>query len=219
MKKKLVCIFAHPDDETFMVGGTIAKLAKEYDIYVLCATKGEAGKNSDEETKRLGQMRAKELQNAADILGIKQVYFLGFKDGTLSNNLYHKLAEKIQKKLEQLRPDIILSNDPSGISGHIDHITIAMVTLYVFHKVSFIKTLWQYCGKAEVAEKMSKNYFIHFPKGYTRDEVDKVIDIADVWDIKVRAMQQHKSQKHDVDRILATQKHLPKEDYFFVVKK
>jgi LmbE family N-acetylglucosaminyl deacetylase len=217
--KKLVCIFAHPDDETFMVGGTIAKLSKDYEIYVLCATKGEAGKNSLEETKKLGQIRAKELENAAKILGIKKVYFLGFLDGTLSNNLYHKLATKIQNKLEELRPDVIMSNDPTGISGHIDHITIAMVTLFVFHKLSFIKTLWQYCGKAEVGELMKETYFIHFPKGYTRDQVDKVIDVSDVWETKVAAMKQHKSQMHDVERILHTQKNLSKEEYFFVINK
>ncbi len=217
--KKLVCIFAHPDDETFMVGGTIAKLSKEYEIHLLCATKGEAGKNSKDETQQLGKMRAQEIKNAAKILGIKKVYFLGFKDGTLSNNLYHSLATKIQKKLEILKPEFIMSNDPTGNSGHIDHITIAMVTLYVFHKLSFIKTLWQYCGKAEVSELMKDNYFIHFPKGYTRKEVDKVIDVSDVWDIKVKAMKEHKSQMHDVDRILQTQKNIPKEDYFFVVTK
>ncbi|MBI4159549.1 PIG-L family deacetylase [Candidatus Wolfebacteria bacterium] len=84
--KTIVCIFAHPDDEAFGPGGTIAKLAKKNRVYIICATKGEAGKDS--RRKKMGVLhdhRASELVASAKILGVKKVYFLGFKDGTLSN--------------------------------------------------------------------------------------------------------------------------------------
>src|SRR6266404_8429920 len=111
MKKTVVAIFAHPDDEAFGPGGTLAKLSKDYEVYLLCATKGEAGKNSEAGTnnQNLGKVRENELINAAKILGIKKVYFLDFVDGTLSNNLYHQLASKIKKHLEELRPEIIIT--------------------------------------------------------------------------------------------------------------
>src|SRR5579872_4442081 len=123
MRKTIVCVFAHPDDEAFGPGGTIALLAKENDVYILCATKGEAGQNSltDLETP-LQNERMEELKRSAKILGVKKVIFLDFIDGTLSNSLYHKLAEKITQYLNELKPEMLLTYENRGISGHIDHI-------------------------------------------------------------------------------------------------
>jgi LmbE family N-acetylglucosaminyl deacetylase len=94
--KTIVCIFAHPDDEAFGPGGTIALLSKKNDLYILCATKGEAGKNrhTDKETP-LQRLRSNELKASAMILGVKKVQFLNYIDGSLSNSLYHKLAKSI----------------------------------------------------------------------------------------------------------------------------
>src|ERR1700738_4566437 len=104
MRKTIACIFAHPDDEAFGPSGTIAKLAKENDVYLLCATKGQAGKDSGNSKRKLHERRAEEVKESAKILGVKSVVFLGFVDGQLSNNLYHQLAEKIIKHLKKLRP-------------------------------------------------------------------------------------------------------------------
>ena len=84
MKKVAVCIFAHPDDEAFGPAGTIHKLTREYDVYILCATKAEIGETSLENKKPLHEVRADELRASAKVLGVKKVYFLGFIDGTLS---------------------------------------------------------------------------------------------------------------------------------------
>lgn len=218
MRKSVVCIFAHPDDEAFGPSGTIYKLAQENDVYILCATRGQAGQDSRSETSvRLTTQRAHELQESAKHLGVKKVYFLGFIDGTLSNNLYHKLAEKIRGHLEKLKPEIVLTFEPHGVSGHIDHITISMATTFVVKKLEFVKELWYYCITNERA-KMRENYFIYFPPGYKRSEIDKVVDVGDVWDIKVRSMRFHESQKHDADRILKDADKSPKEEYFLVKK-
>jgi LmbE family N-acetylglucosaminyl deacetylase len=216
--KKLVCIIAHPDDEAFMIGGTIAKFAKDHEIYVICATSGEAGKKNSSEEKTLGEIRAEELKASAAVLGVKDVFFLGFEDGTLSNNLYHQLADKIQEKLEMLRPDTIMTLNPNGNSGHIDHMVISYVSTYVFYKLSFIKTMLLFCTDAEFSSRM-KDYFIYWPKGYTKEEVDMVVDVSDVWEQKLEAMSKHTSQVHDMERILERKKDLPKEDYFLVVEK
>ena len=134
----VVAIFAHPDDEAFGPSGTITKLAKTHDIYVLCATRGEAGGN----LKNIGKVREKELRCSAQILGVKEVYFLGFADGTLSNSLYHRLAAKIEQKLKLLKPQTVLTFEPRGISGHIDHITVSLATTYVFYKLPFVQRLF-----------------------------------------------------------------------------
>lgn len=218
MKKNFVCIFAHPDDEAFGPAGTIMKLSLDYDVYLLCATRGEAGQNSLEEQLELGEIRKKELRESANFLGVKEVYFLDFIDGTLSNSLYHDLASKIEKHLRELKPEGIMTFEPKGISGHIDHITVAMATHFVFQKLSFIKELWQLCAPFNFSVHV-KNYFIYFPPGYKRDEVDKIVDITDVWEKKIQAMMIHKSQNSDAKRLLKLWENVPKEEYFLIKTK
>ena len=212
--KSIVAIFAHPDDEAFGPAGTIFKYSKVNDIYLLCATRGEAGSNQ----KRIAHVREKELKESAKILGVKQVFFLGFIDGTLSNSIYHKLAEKIEKHLRILKPETIITYEPRGISGHIDHIVVSMVTTFVFYRLSFIKTLLYYCRSSANSKRLN-NYFIYFPPGYRREEIDKVVDIEKEWPTKVKAMMAHKSQRHDAERILKSLEKLPKEECFLTKTK
>ncbi len=215
-KKTAVCVFAHPDDEAFGPSGTIHKLTKDYDVYILCATKGQAGQDSRSETSiTLTHKRAQELRESAKILGVKKVYFLGFKDGTLSNNLYHKLASKIQKYIEKLKPEIVMTFEPHGISGHIDHIAVSLVTQFILRDIKGPKELWLHCIK-KGREEFRKDYFIYFPPGYTDSEINKTIDVSDVWDVKVKAMRAHESQKHDAENILKVAAKFPKEEYFIV---
>lgn len=214
-RKTVVAIFAHPDDESFGPSGTIAKFAQKNDVYVLCATKGESGMGP---SSNLAAIRANELRESAKILGVKNVFFLGFVDGTLSNYIYHKLASIIEQKLKLLRPEILITTEPRGVSGHIDHITVSMVTSFVFAKLPFIKTLMYYCIDEKAAAKMA-NYFIYFPPGYKRSEVDKVIDVTKYWPQKREAMLAHKSQAKDANTVLGRMKDLPKEEYFFIKTK
>ncbi|MBI2074499.1 MAG: PIG-L family deacetylase [Candidatus Levybacteria bacterium] len=229
--KNIVCIFAHPDDEAFGPGGTIAKLAKENNVYLLCATKGEAGLQVQSskfptsprlrgasKVQSLGSVREKELQKSAKVLGIKKVFFLGFEDGTLCNNLYHKLADRIREKLEELKPETIITYEPLGVSGHIDHITVAMVTLFVFQKLQFVKEIMQYCLLKKYV-RLRPEYFVYFPPGYEKSQIDKIVYTSDVWETKVKAMYAHKSQIHDIKRVLSFQEKMPREEYFLVVKK
>jgi LmbE family N-acetylglucosaminyl deacetylase len=215
MRKTIVGIFAHPDDETFAAAGTFAKLSKNNDIYLLCATKGESGQNF-EKKGLLPEIREKELRTAAEIVGIKDVFFLGFADGALSNSLYHKLASKITTHLKKLKPQIIVTFEPLGISGHLDHIAVSMVSSFVFWKLKFIRQMWQVC---RLYSKERWNYFIYVPPGYKKEEIDKVVDIEDVWDIKVKAMMAYKSQIKDTTRILKLASKFPKKEYFLVTKK
>lgn len=214
--KNLVCVFAHPDDEAFGPGGTIAKLSKKYNIYLLCATKGEAGQNATGRGS-IAKIREQELLNSANVLGIKKVYFLGFKDGTLSNNIYHKLAAKIRSHLVKLKPSIVLTYEPLGVSGHIDHITVAMVTMFVVKKLKFVKELWQVC-MPENHSRLREDYYICFSPGYKKSEINKTIDIEDVWDKKVEAMRQHKSQYKEFQTLTAWTSKFPKKEYFLVKK-
>lgn len=216
--KTVVGIFAHPDDEALGPSGTLAKLANENDVYLICVTSGEASGKTKEEKLHIGETRRAELRKSAAILGIKKVIFLGYHDGELNNNMYHRLAADIQKKLEELRPDTLMTFEWRGISGHIDHIAVSLVTTFVFNKIPTIKELMCYCVCREESDLM-QDYFIFFPPGYKKDDVHEVVSVADVWETKVRAMQAHQSQIHDVETLLHNTSSLPKEEYFLILKK
>ena len=221
-KKAVVAIFAHPDDEAFGPAGTLAKFTETHDVYLLCATKGHAGTNSSRDQKnKLFKIRERELRQSAKELGIKKVFFLGFRDGCLCNNHYHRLAEKIKKITDTLKPEIIVTFDKNGVSGHIDHITITMVSTYVFYQTNYVNELWYYCLNKTVSEHMRPDYFIYVPDGYEKHAVDKVIDVSKVWDKKMNALFQHESQQKDIDAELAMMQklQLPKEEYFLTQKK
>jgi LmbE family N-acetylglucosaminyl deacetylase len=211
--KSLVCVFAHPDDEAFGPSGTIAKEALLRDVYLICVTDGGAYGDT-----KLAKIRKEEIQASANILGIKKIFFLGFKDGSLNNNLYHDLAGKIEKIIKDLRPDTILTYEPHGVSGHIDHIAVSLVTTYVFQKLRFVKTLLYHC-LPEWQTKFQRGYFIYFPPGYKKDEIDRVEDVKDVWSKKIEAIKAHKSQAKDGKAILGFMHLIPKKEYFLVLKK
>lgn len=214
--KTIAGVFAHPDDEAFGPGGTLATLSKDNNVYLICVTNGDAADGKAD--KKLAEIREKELSEAAKILGVKKVFFLNYHDGTLSNNLYHEVADKIQKILKELKPQIVITFENRGVSGHLDHIAVSMITTFVFNKLKFVKELWCYCITKR-RTRLFKDYFIYFPDGYSKSQIQKTVNLADVWDIKLKAMYSHKSQIKDIERILSRTQSLPKEEYFLIVKK
>lgn len=219
--KPVVGIFAHPDDEVF-AGGTFATFARERDVYLVCITNGEAGLNSGAETEDLGTVRKDELRASVEALGIKEVFFLGYGDGTLNNNVFGELAEKLQKIVEKLDPEILLTFEPRGVSGHIDHMFTSMLTSYVFEKLPGVSELWYYCF--DEAENSSfresfKDFFVYIPPGYKKSEISKTIDASPVWDQKMKAMQQHTTQMHDIEKLTEIFSKQKKEEYFIILNK
>lgn len=219
MTKKLLAVFAHPDDEAFGPGGTLARYGAEgVEIHLLCATRGEVGKDSRvSKVISLGGVREKELLKSASILGTKKVEFLDFVDGTLSNSVYHKLAEKIIKKIDDFKPQVLLTTERLGISGHLDHIAVSMITTYSYlHAKHKINKLYYYCLPKERRTKELDDYFIYFPEGYDEADITTKIDFTAYWDKKKVAMKCHQSQMHDVKRILARWANQPKIDHFIL---
>ena len=216
-KRSLVAIFAHPDDEAFGPGGTLALYSKTHDVFVICVTLGQSGNNHHNgDTKNIAKIRSQELLNSAKILGIKKVFFLNYKDGALSNDKYHKIADEIQKITDKLKPEILLTFEERGVSGHIDHIAISMITHFVFFKVKYTKKLMLFCISEKEAAEFRKDYFIYVPIGNNPSKVDKIVNTSSVYDIRVAAMKQHKSQMKDVIKILKIHEKLPHQELFLI---
>lgn len=226
--RKLLAVFAHPDDEAFGPGGTLARYGTEgVEIHILTATRGEAGlwdeesKNKEQITNnkelKIHHIREQELLKSAKILGIKKVEFLDFVDGTLSNSIYHKLAEKIIKKIDQFKPHVLLTTERLGVSGHLDHIAVSMITTYsYFHSKHIVNKLYYHCLPKERRGKELDDYFVYFPEGYDQKDITTKIDFTPYWDKKEAAMKSHQSQMHDVIRILARWKNQTKVDHFIL---
>lgn len=150
MSKTILAVLAHPDDESFGLGGTLALYAsKGYDTYLVCATRGEAGTIDAEHLngfKDAAELRTAELDRAAQILGLKDVFYLGYRDsgmpGTEDNNhpdaqINHPIDEvagRVVRYIRELKPDIVITFDPIGGYRHPDHIHIHQATVLAFEK-------------------------------------------------------------------------------------
>ena len=137
---RVLAAFAHPDDEGFGPGGTLALLAAAGSaVTLVCATNGDVGEISDPALatpETLGQVRQQELRYAMVVTGVQDVRFLGYRDsgmqGTEDNNhpssLYQTPPEKVVSALveiiREVRPNVVITHDPSGGYGHPDHITV-----------------------------------------------------------------------------------------------
>ncbi len=130
---KLMCILAHPDDESLGTGGILAKYAAEgVETYLITATRGERGWMGDEQDdpgpEALGQLRTGELQAAAQALGLCEVHFLDYIDGDLDQANPGEVIAKIATQLQRVRPHVVVTFDPFGAYGHPDHIAISQFT-------------------------------------------------------------------------------------------
>ncbi len=153
--KRLLFAFPHPDDESFGPGGTIAKYAREgADVYYVCATRGEVGTVEPEllqpyqhlpEDQRLGALRGQELRNAADILQLTGLYYLGYRDSGMIGSADNqdprafinadpdRVTGQLVKIFRSVQPQVVVTFDPFGGYGHPDHIFIHHRVTEVFH--------------------------------------------------------------------------------------
>lgn len=213
----IIFVFAHPDDESFSSGGTIARLAeKGAKVKLITATRGEAGELGDPllcAKEELGTVREKELQKAAKILGISHVYFLDFIDGTLHTLSQGKTRKKILEILEQEKPDIVVTFNKEGGSKHPDHIQISKSTTVAFKKYSkrvkkHVK-LYYTANPRFIIRKLEQIGAMQHPfgkvKGMPRTHISTFVDISSTMKKKIAALREHKTQHKDVERFLKRQ--------------
>lgn len=148
-KFTLLAVVAHPDDETFGMGGTLALYAQRgVNVHLIMGTRGEAGEMDAkymEGFNSIAERRVSELRCATQILGIQQVHFLDYRDSgmtgsaenqhemALANTPIEDVAVKILYLIRKIRPQVILTFDPIGGYQHPDHIAIHRATVTAFH--------------------------------------------------------------------------------------
>ena len=149
--RRLMAVFAHPDDEEVM-GGTMASYIKQgVEVMLVCTTRGEAGEISEgaEATpETLGAVRQKELETAAALLGVQHLHFLDFRDsgmaGTPENEDPRSLAQAAPAKaigdivalIRSFQPDVFVTFEPFGWYGHPDHIATGKYATEAFYQAA-----------------------------------------------------------------------------------
>jgi LmbE family N-acetylglucosaminyl deacetylase len=146
----LLAVLAHPDDESFGMGGTLALYARRgYRVVLLCATRGEVGTVDPEHLighASVAELRESELRCAAQQLGLSAVHFLGYRDSGMPGQpdnehpdaqIAHpveEVAERIVAHIRAVRPDVVVTFDPIGGYRHPDHIHVHNATTLAFER-------------------------------------------------------------------------------------
>jgi N-acetyl-1-D-myo-inositol-2-amino-2-deoxy-alpha-D-glucopyranoside deacetylase len=173
-------VLAHPDDESFGMGGTLAHYARQgCDVYLICATHGEAGDVEPQHLEgfsSIAELRESELLCASEHLGLKEVFFLPYRDSGMPGSPDNKhpeaqinasvdeVAGKVVKYIREIKPDVVLTFDPIGGYRHPDHIHIHNATVLAF-KHSADPSFHPEVG---LPFQPSKLYFHTFPRWFLR---------------------------------------------------
>jgi N-acetyl-1-D-myo-inositol-2-amino-2-deoxy-alpha-D-glucopyranoside deacetylase len=218
----LLLVHAHPDDEAISTGGAMMKAkADGHRVVLVTSTRGEAGEiyNMDEQATRprLGEVRTKELESAARILGVDRVEFLGYRDsgmvGTPENDdprSFHQAsldeaAAKLAAILREERPDVVVTYDADGTYGHPDHIKAHHVTnaaLDLLEKEGWRPSKLYYTA---IPRSLMEKFMEQVPEEDRRNDTIRIIgtpdelvttrvDVSEYVDRKREAFAAHSSQ-------------------------
>ncbi len=149
MTQRLLALYAHPDDESFGIGGTLARYAAQgVSVTLVCATRGEAGQIADPSLatpETLGAVREQELRCACRELGVEQLIFLDYRDSGMAGSpdnqhpraFMNAPAEEVVPRLvgiiRKVQPDVVVTFEPNGGYGHPDHKAIHRHGVAAFH--------------------------------------------------------------------------------------
>ncbi len=222
--KKLLGIFAHPDDESYMAAGTLAKYAKAgWKIDLVCATRGEdsaRGSFTATDSDTFGGVRQKELELAASQIGASSITFLDYKDGKLSSQTPGDVEEKLMKVLRENKPDVVITMEPSGVTNHPDNVKLSLSTTFAFQKYAADRheenpadenppKLYYACMPDSIVSYfIKKKYFSgeSFGKpwrGIDDKKITTVIDIKRQKGVKTKALLSYESKKEEMEAYIA----------------
>ena len=201
--KRAMSIHAHPDDQEFTVGGTLAKWARAgCEIVTVCITSGGAGSNKftpPEMTREaLVAIREDEQRDACRILGVKETIYLGYEDGMLEPSI--PLRRELTRLIRRHRPEAVLTGDPTvryygtTYMNHPDHRAASDVALDAVFPSAGTRLIFP-----ELLAEGLEPHEVHQVYIHGAERPDTYVDIAETLDVKVAALRAHKSQMGEWD--------------------
>ncbi|GGJ01807.1 bacillithiol biosynthesis deacetylase BshB2 [Alicyclobacillus cellulosilyticus] len=190
--RTVVAVFAHPDDETFICGGTLAKLAAAgCRVVLVCATRGEMGRRMGvpptATRESIGEVRERELRAACEALGIARLSLLGLRDKTLEIQPPGRLREMVLRELALEQPEVVITFH-ERLGGHPDHCAIGLAATEAF--AAYRET-----------QPQARLYFVAWSHmvdqaetwGLRREQF-VAVDVAGHLQAKLRAFRAHRTQ-------------------------
>ncbi len=203
--KTILAVGAHPDDNDFGFGATVAKATKAgAKVIYLLATTGQRGSSNKRLTPEgLSKIRSGEQEKAAKILGVKSVHFLDYNDGELVPNI--QLKEQVVRFIRQYKPDIVFTSDPSrfyfkgyGFVNHSDHRAIGEATLDAVYPLA--RDLLSFPEHGKIGLKPHKVEELLMPS-FLPEDANYFVDVANTFETKIKALSCHKSQIKSVKEL------------------
>ena len=221
-RRRLAMVFAHPDDDTFSSGGTVALHADDADVLSILATSGEAGKiapGSGASRRTLGAVREAEGRAAYEALGKRdaRLEFLRQPDGGVTRIDREALVRRVTALLEEFAPEVVVTFGPEGVTKHNDHITMGDVGTESFHRarqwskepLAFRRLLyvaipwsrireWQRMQVEAGQEPMDPDAPFT-PRGVDDDAIAVRVDASPVVERVIAALRAHRTQAAEID--------------------
>jgi LmbE family N-acetylglucosaminyl deacetylase len=216
VNRRLAAVFAHPDDDTYGVGGTVGLHADAgIEVTAILATSGDAGRILDPSLatpQNLGLVREGEDRAAWDELGVKPaMHFLRHPDGGLRGVPHDELADHIAELLASARPEVVVTFGPDGVTGHEDHIAVGEAATAGFHQARerspedglarlFYVAIPQ--SRLDRLNALLRGRGIEpldptqpfVPRGVPDESIAVMVDCSSVYQRKLEALRQHRTQ-------------------------
>ena len=188
MTFNLLAIFAHPDDETFRPGGTLALLARQgVRVQVLTATRGQAGSCGDPPLctpEELPVVRESELRCACAALRLEPPRLLDYADSRLADADPEQITAQIMTIVNEIHPQVLLSFGPDGLSGHSNHIAVGQCAAQAYARAVEIAALYTIAVPRTLAKQLEMRQVRPVPD----ERISLQVDISAPWEPKQPAM-------------------------------
>ena len=187
--RKILCIQPHPDDCELAIGGILAKLSlKGKEIVYLTLTDGAMGtRDLSISPEELSEIRKKEQEKAAKVIGIKKLRWFDYKDTELPYSL--EVRNRIISVIREEKPDIVLAPDPwLPYEVHPDHRNAGLLALEAVFFAPF-----PYINRGDL-EKGLAPHEVPLVGLYYTSRPNYIENVTDVFDIKLKALREHRSQ-------------------------
>jgi LmbE family N-acetylglucosaminyl deacetylase len=190
--ERVMVITAHPDDSEFGAGGTVARFAKQgAEVTYVIVTNGNKGSSDRSMTpERLAHIRETEQRNAAHVLGVERVEFLGYDDGEVEDT--RRLRLDVTRQIRRWRPQLVITQNPNRTynlyASHRDHRITAGVVLDCVYPLARDHMAFPELMPEFEPHEVREVYLMQWEKPHV------VVDIAETMDLKIKALACHQSQ-------------------------
>ncbi len=213
--RRVACVFAHPDDDTYGVGGSLALHGDgPVEVTVIMTTSGEAGLIADPSLasrENLGRVREGEDRAAWHALGVEpRIHFLRHPDGAVADLPREQLVAEFLSILQEARPDVVITFGPDGVTAHADHVAVGAAATAAFHAAraagvqGFSRLLYVGIPQSlldrfnELLRRRGLDPIDPTqefqPRGVPDASVGVVVDCSSVYDRKLEALRRHRTQ-------------------------